>query len=804
MTPDDLASACNDIRIQAKRQKRHAKITRFLVIFFFCLSLLILPCWALYLLVGGIGPGLFVETPTYIYFIIALLVYGIFFIAPFLLCLPVIMPYALQQKNVGRIIVLRKFNDDLSGNALGRIIKSYLSNYGHVFTLSDKNFRVKWYIRIPVFIGQLSLFHFRQRTISKKEDIAKLEKKLSGKIWLNVNWLLSGSKVFSIKTTDAYWKDTALVLLKENRVIVFDISYETTSLEWEFTEIKNLGYGRNIIAITNSEQLLSESQWKNIFDSQEGLSIPVFYYDKKGKLPKKDEFDETVIRILGSSYKMEDLHASKIDFFKRTASTIGVVISFFLFSLFFLSPYLLPDFVGKHSPWGHQVITAYIQSKVQSAFGDRDNQEIILHRINQHWKKEASSVLINYASSHYTAECYAVQSVMVAFTAPENLDKYIELSLTGEPPIADSALSIILTLHPRTLDKIALQLIASERIDAKERALKILEKIPLNADLATGIINAVKKTSQPAKQEPAAHNRPRQLFKSLGLGVDLIITESNFYLALYTLLRQDKNIPDSLLQPLLKNPFIQPRILSSLLLADNNNAKGAGTLVEAALLKGRDRHYLIQFTPDTSYPFRKKADSLLASFSHPTALPGIETFKNLFHHYQFREEDSSTLTHLVVFIVRYYSTADFDAFIHDFPVENINELDNALQYAVANNMQDLQAHLLQVLISSKALLRKNLAAQTPEMKLKTASLLAYSGDLSILPTISIAAKMTKSFPGIPDTYPYAGYVKDIMEILYKNIRAPYDAQAFRDMKNDNNFFGMNAMLDKFIAKAGKK
>jgi hypothetical protein len=450
----DLENAYNTIRARSKRQKKNAKIIRFLVIFSVCISLLILPCWSLYLLIGGIGPGLFEETPTYIYFVILILVYGVFFIAPFLLCLPVIIPFALEQKNVGRIIVLRKFNDDLSKRALGYIIRSDLSNYGHVFTLSDKNFKSKWYIKIPVFLGQLSLFNFRQRTISKREDIAKLEKKLSGKIWLNVNWLLSTSKIFSVKTTDELWKNTAINLLKENRVIIFDISYETASLEWEFMEIKKLGYDKNVISITNSEKLLSESRWKNIFDSQGELRIPVFYYDKKGKLPKKSEFDETIVSILGSSFKDEDLHASKTDFFKRTATTIGIVFFFFLFSLFFFSPYLLPDFVGKNSPFARQVIKAYIQSKVHSPFADKHNQNIIFQRIKYKWPKQASSVLIDYANDHYNAECNAVQSSIVEFINPENLDKYVELALNGEPSIADSALSIILKLIPGRLIKL--------------------------------------------------------------------------------------------------------------------------------------------------------------------------------------------------------------------------------------------------------------------------------------------------------------------------------------------------------------
>ncbi|MBK7434797.1 MAG: hypothetical protein IPI66_13490 [Chitinophagaceae bacterium] len=158
----------SSIRQQAKRQRFHARLIRFLIIGFFIISFLTLPFWALYLLVGGIGPGLFSEVPPYIPYIIFLLVYGTFFVIPFLLCLPVVLPLAIKQKNVSRIIVFRKFNNEESKKALSRIIRSGLANYGHVFTLSDSKFKVKWYVRIPVFMGQLSLFNFRQRNITRR------------------------------------------------------------------------------------------------------------------------------------------------------------------------------------------------------------------------------------------------------------------------------------------------------------------------------------------------------------------------------------------------------------------------------------------------------------------------------------------------------------------------------------------------------------------------------------------------------------------------------------------------------------
>jgi hypothetical protein len=337
----------------------------------------------------------------------------------------------------------------------------------------------------------------------------------------------------------------------------------------------------------------------------------------------------------------------------------------------------------------------------------------------------------------------------------------------------------------------------------KQRSLKILGKIPLDSNLITGIINVIGKTSQPTRQKPAQHRGSLQLFNNSTLGVDLIITESNFHIDLYNLLTHHKYLSDSLLQTALNNQFLQPRIFSSMLLADTNNAAGVTSLIDAAFLKGKDRRYLIQFRPDTTYPYKKKVDSLLVSFRNARNAPGIDMLKNLLNTHQFVNETSGTLINLVVFVIRTYTNADFDSFIHRLSDKNINELISALEYTIAGDMQALRPHLVQVIILSKPFLLKSKADQNMELQLKIAKLLAYTGDLSIVQTIREVVKITEpSFLGT-STYPYYADVMDILEILYKNIHPPYDAKPFIEMKK-NNIIIWEETLDKFIAKARKK
>ncbi|WP_431213624.1 hypothetical protein ACQ86N_01540 [Puia sp. P3] len=283
---------------QAALQRRNATIIRIMVRLFMTLS--VIACFFggfLLALVGGVG--LFEPNPTYMPWIIAAAVYGSFFVVPFLLCLPVILPLALRNKNVDQIIVFRKFNNKASGRAIRKIIRSYVSNYGHVFTLSDSNFKVKWWIRIPLMLGQTSFFHFRQRIIRDASGLAALARKLQDKAWLNINWLLSSGKIFSVRTSDEYWHDTAELLLKDSRLVIFDILSLTSALEWEIEMTKSHGLEQHIILIAAKDNEAVVNEWKRKYDTpDDGYSIPVFYYDASGRLQDSAGLEQTVAEIL--------------------------------------------------------------------------------------------------------------------------------------------------------------------------------------------------------------------------------------------------------------------------------------------------------------------------------------------------------------------------------------------------------------------------------------------------------------------------------------------------------------------------
>jgi hypothetical protein len=772
----DANAAVSTVRKYARLQKKNGRIINRLIILLMVISLFVLPLWGIILLFGGsLGPALSWHIPFYYYLIDILLVYGTFFIVPFLLCLPAIIPFALKQKNNGRIIVLRKFNDNVSREPLRRIVRTDLSNYGHVFTLSDKNFNIKWYIKIPLFVGQMSFFHFRQRTITSKKDIANLEKKLADKLWLNINWLLSFGKIFSIKTSDEFWKETATVLLKENSLILFDASYSTESLEWEFAEILKLGYISKIIAITNSKKLLAESKWKNIFSTQENFEIPVFYYDENGNMPEKLEFDFTVARMLARLFEEEPLRASRKNLFKNIGATVCSALLLFAFSLFFSMPYIAPDITGKFSPFGGQVITAYLHSKMHSD-NDIINQRIIYNRIKQNWDTKAKTVFLNYTTNYRSFEYSAVQSVMVEFTDSSQLNRYIDLALTAAPALADSAVSIILKINPPTLKQITLQCLSSSRIDVKQRSLRLLKKISMDPDFTVMLTQTLAK-SKPATEAP---------FEFSNEASSLLTSECNFYVELVDILSRNRYLNSELLQPLLNNSFYQLRILASFLLAEQNNTTIIKNLLYAGLIDSELNNDWL-FIHNLS-PYAQKADTLLLAFKNPVSLPTISTMSSLLNYCYLKSIDTTVLKALLIFVTRNYSASDLNKLVVGMPNNKINVLRNALQYCIISD-SGIYYKVQQMIILLKPLLIKNIDSENINSKLRIGKLLAYTGDEYVLLLLKKAADDdAHKFFGL-----HSNKILEAFNILYANSSTAAQEKLFNS--NDVKLIFQEAKLE---------
>jgi hypothetical protein len=181
------------------------------------------------------------------FFGVVIMSYSALFLIPLILSFPLIIPLILFWKKPTKFLLLRSFNRGWPNVVLKRIARKNLSNFGHIYTLADKDIKVPLWTRATMLLGQLSLLSFRHRSLSKKSHIRGLRRILK-KTWLrNLNWCLSYSKIFPISCSNSLWQPSVYKLVDIVDIVVIDISEMRTNILWELDCVISLGMERRVI-----------------------------------------------------------------------------------------------------------------------------------------------------------------------------------------------------------------------------------------------------------------------------------------------------------------------------------------------------------------------------------------------------------------------------------------------------------------------------------------------------------------------------------------------------------------------------
>ncbi|MGH9203013.1 MAG: hypothetical protein ACRD2A_17445, partial [Vicinamibacterales bacterium] len=206
------------------------------------------------------------------------LVYLGLYVVPFIVALPAAAGIVLLWQDPPRILVLRPFNRRPLTRGLARLVHRDVARYGHVSTLADAELRVPWYVRVPVFFGQLALLSFRARIIRKERQLARLERALR-RTWLrNINWCLSWRKVFAVATDDMHWQRVVERLVREATVILIDLTEARPNVLWEVALIDRLGERSRVIWLLRHGDAVPE-----LGEEQRArLQTLIYSYDESG------------------------------------------------------------------------------------------------------------------------------------------------------------------------------------------------------------------------------------------------------------------------------------------------------------------------------------------------------------------------------------------------------------------------------------------------------------------------------------------------------------------------------------------
>jgi hypothetical protein len=191
----------------------------------------------------------------FLLFLLPIFLYGCYFLVPFLLLLPVTIQVCFIWRQPLRFLLLRPFNRQRVTQSLKKIIRDSVSPYGHTYTLADADLKVPWYIRIPLFFGQISIFSHRLKKISLPHHIIRTIKAIRRKGLRTMNWCFSRSKVFPITCTSFSWQACVSCISQEMDIIIMDLSGIKEGVIWELEHCIRLGLiDRVIFFVSDSEK----------------------------------------------------------------------------------------------------------------------------------------------------------------------------------------------------------------------------------------------------------------------------------------------------------------------------------------------------------------------------------------------------------------------------------------------------------------------------------------------------------------------------------------------------------------------
>ena len=150
-------------------------------------------------------------------------------IAAALLALPLILGW----RDPARILLLRPFNRADHSRPLRALARREAAGYGHLYSLADSAIKVRWYVAVPVLLGQLGLMSFRLARLRHAADVAALGRRVKHVRRRNLNWVVAYSKVFAVRCVDEVWQQSVMELLSHSDAVLMDVTDVTDNMRWE-------------------------------------------------------------------------------------------------------------------------------------------------------------------------------------------------------------------------------------------------------------------------------------------------------------------------------------------------------------------------------------------------------------------------------------------------------------------------------------------------------------------------------------------------------------------------------------------
>ncbi len=209
------------------------------------------------------------------------------YLLPFVLTLPLSAFVVGLWARPPRLLLLRPFNRGRLTRPLRRLVRTEIGNFGHVYTLADTDIRVRWYVRVPLLLGQFALLSFRARRIRGPRQVARLSAALD-RTWLrNVNWCLAVNKSFPIASSDACWQQVVQLLVERVDAILVDAVDLRPNVLWEIELCRRLQREQRVLFLVPAERRDEALATLGELLPSEGLDRRVVSYAADGRLDSR-------------------------------------------------------------------------------------------------------------------------------------------------------------------------------------------------------------------------------------------------------------------------------------------------------------------------------------------------------------------------------------------------------------------------------------------------------------------------------------------------------------------------------------
>ena len=219
-----------------------------------------------------------------------------------------------------RVVLLRKFNVRGLAHVLSSMIQTELRPYGHVIGLSDKHIardRFGWLSMAALslsnplaalwfVIGAPIRLVYRlfdrsgmwPAVVLNARDYRNLARRLRDRIGLNLQVALTSKESFLVRTSDAWWKLCARLLLESSDAIVVDLSQIAAGTEWELDVIRDASATARCVFVS----LWGKGEEAQAALTKRGFTNPCHLYAPDGHMLDRGKFRAAMFSAMRASH----------------------------------------------------------------------------------------------------------------------------------------------------------------------------------------------------------------------------------------------------------------------------------------------------------------------------------------------------------------------------------------------------------------------------------------------------------------------------------------------------------------------